>query len=97
MEKKDRKFWGVNISIHARFISHFLVNLLPLFGKPFPIFTIAKRVQLKNFKLDSVSQFSTNSIFFKFRKGGTLQKITAWSSPIVAVSVFHDLQLGLYQ
>jgi len=95
MEKKDHKGWGVIISIHARLISHFLVNLLPLFGETSPIFTIAKRVQSKIFKLDLVSQFSTNSLFFKFSKAPPLQKITAWSSPIVAVSVFHDLRLGL--
>ena len=40
--------------------SHFLVNLLR--------FSIEKRVQSENFKLDLVSQFSTNSIFFKFCK-----------------------------
>jgi len=51
------------------------VNLLPLFGKTSPIFTIAKRVQSKYFKLDLVSQFSTNSIFLKFHKGGTLQNL----------------------
>ena len=52
------------------------MNLLSLFGETSPIFTIAKRVQSKNFKLDLVSQFSTNSIFFKFHKGGgTLQNL----------------------
>ena len=54
---------------------HFLVNLLPLFGEPSPIFTIAKRVQSKYFKLDLVSQFSTNSIFFKFHKVPPLQNL----------------------
>ena len=105
MEKKDRKGWGVIISIHARLISHFLVNLLPLFGETSPIFTIAKRVQSKIFKLDLVSQFSTNSIFFKFSKGGTLQNlqrgvVPSW--PFQSSTIFswvsinggvHDLRL----
>ena len=58
------------------------MNLLPLFGETSPIFTIAKRVQSKYFKLDLVSQFSTNSIFFKFHKVPPLRNLQCVSRAI---------------